>query len=247
MKKSTSYLYIFLLIIAAAACGKDSGGDNASHRITSYIEDITALGIGHVVETYTVNYDNMDRVTSVESSTRPGHKMIYQYSTGNSFTYDKYDDNKLIYHSINFINNQSLLDSTWWTNIQNKTSSSKYIYNEDKKLVKQKQYLIKDTFPQVLYNTVSYQYDLKGTLVKESDQGYYETSYAYDKVLKNTVQLEPFYFPFKEELPSHTYTTRLGITIETKHTYSLDDHNRVISERAEQNDGRITIRTYTYQ
>ena len=248
MKKTTIFSYIFLLIIAATSCKKDSGSGNASNKIKSYTEDITAIG-GHVAETFNVNYDEQGRVTIIESTTKPGHRMVYQYSAENSFTYDKFEDNKITYHSINFINSQSLLDSTWWYNNMNDTSASKYIYNADKKLTKQKQYIIKFQYLPypVLYNTVSYQYDLKGTLVKETDQGYYETSYAYDKELKNTVQLAPSYFPSNEELPSHTYTTRLGTTFETKHSYTFDGNNRVISERQERNDGRITVMSYTYE
>ncbi len=249
MKKTTILPYIFLLIIAAASCGKDSDvNSNSSHTIKSYTEDITAIG-GRVVESYNVNYDEQGRVSTIESTSKPGHRMVYKYSAENSFTYDKFEDNKLTYHSINFINSQSLLDSTYWYNNMNDTSASKYLYNEDKKLIKQRQYLIKFQYLPypVLYNTVFYQYDLKGTLVKEADQGYYETSYAYDKELKNTVQLTPSYFPSNEELPSHTYTTRLGTTLETKHTYTLDGNNRVISERQERNDGRVTVMSYTYE
>jgi len=246
MKTLTSYFYIFLLIIAATSCKKDSAGNNASNKLQSYTEDITAVG-GRVAETYTISYDGQGRITTIESTTRPGHRMVYQYSAENSFTYDKIEDNKVTYHSINFINSQSLLDSTYWYNNMQDTSASKFIYNEDKKLIKEKQYLIKFAYLPypVLYNTIAYQYDLKGTLVKESDS-YYETSYGYDKDIKNTAQIEPFYFPFKEELPSHTFTTRLGTSFETKHTYTFDDHNRVISEKQERNDGRITIKSYTY-
>jgi hypothetical protein len=247
MKTSTFSLYILLLIVAASSCKKDSAGDNASHKVKSYTEDITQIG-GRHVETFTVNYDDQGRITTVQSTNRPGHRMVYQYSAENSFTFDKIEDNKVTYHSINFVNSQSLIDSTWWYNNMNDTSASKFIYDADKKLVKQKQYLIKfEYLPYpVLYNSIIYQYDLKGTLVKESDS-YYETSYAYDKELKNTVQLEPFYFPFKEQLPSHTYSTRLGTTYETKHTYTFDDHKRVVSEKQERNDGKVIIMSYMYE
>jgi hypothetical protein len=246
MKTSTIYCCLFLLIIAATSCGKDSAGNNnASHKLKTYTEDITAVG-GHVVETYNVNYDQQDRITSVESTTRPGHRMVYQYSAENSFTYDKIEDNKVIAHNLYFVNSLSLIDSTWQYNNMRDTESVKFIYDVDKKLIKQKQYIISYLLPPVLYNTITFQYDLKGTLTKESDS-YYETSYGYDKILQNTVQLEPFYFPFKEELPSHTFTTRFGTTIQTEHTYTFDDKKRLINEKAVASDGRITIRSYTYE
>jgi hypothetical protein len=236
---------LFLLIVAASSCGKDSAGNNASHKLKTYTEDITAVG-GHVVETYTVNYDGQDRVTSVESTTKPGHRMVYQYSAENSFTYDKIEDNKVIAHNLYFVNSLSLIDSTWQYNNMRDTESVKFVYDVDKKLIKKKQYLISYLLPPLLYNTINFQYDLKGTLSKETDS-YYETSYGYDKALQNTVQLEPFYFPFNEELPSHTFTTRFGTTIQTEHTYTFDDKKRLINEKAVASDGRITIRSYTYE
>lgn len=245
MKRSTSYFYIFLLLAAAASCGKEAANNNASHKLKTYTEDITAVG-GHQVETYTINYDEQDRITSVESVTRPGHRMVYQYSAENSFTYDKYEDNKVIAHNLYFVNSLSLIDSTYQYNNMRDTESVKFIYDGDKKLIKQKQYIISYLLPPVLYNTITFQYDIKGTLTKEWDN-YYETSYGYDKALQNTVQLEPFYFPFKEELPSHTFTTRFGTTIQTEHTYTFDDKQRLINEKAVANDGRITIRSYTYE
>lgn len=245
MKRLTSYFYIFLLLAAAASCGKEAANNNASHKLKTYTEDITAVG-GHQVETYTINYDEQDRITSVESVTRPGHRMVYQYSAENSFTYDKYEDNKVIAHNLYFVNSLSLIDSTYQYNNMRDTEAVKFIYDGDKKLIKQKQYIISYLLPPVLYNTITFQYDIKGTLTKEWDN-YYETSYGYDKALQNTVQLEPFYFPFKEELPSHTFTTRFGTTIQTEHTYTFDDKKRLINEKAVANDGRITIRSYTYE
>ncbi|AEW00003.1 hypothetical protein A4D02_25055 [Niastella koreensis] len=245
MKTTIIYCYLLLLLAAVSSCGKDSANNNASHKLKTYTEDITAVG-GHVVETYNVNYDEKDRITSIESTTKPGHRLVYQYSAENSFTFDKIEDNNVISHNLYFINSLSLIDSTYGYNNMRDTESVKFVYDVDKKLIKQKQYLISYLLPPVLYNTITFQYDIKGVLTKESDS-YYETSYGYDKALQNTVQLEPFYFPFKEELPSHTFTTRFGTTVQTEHTYTFDDKNRLINEKAAGSDGRITIRSYTYE
>ncbi|MBO9203941.1 MULTISPECIES: hypothetical protein [Niastella] len=255
MKTITTYLYIILLIAAISSCKKDSAGGSASTKVVSYTEEITAVGSGRVVESYDVNYDAQDRITSVQSTTRPGHRMVYQYSSENSFTYDKIEDNKIKVHHIYFVNNLSLIDSTWHyenksdPNYTNDTLSERFFYNEDKKLVKQKQYLNSYLLPPVLYNTVNYQYDLKGTLTKELD-GEGETSYSYETDQENTVQLEPFYFPYNKQLPSHTYTMRHGTTTQVIHGYAFDDHKRVKTDTATSNDGRvtiITIRNYTYE
>jgi hypothetical protein len=247
MKIINSSLYILLLIIAIPACKKDTAGSShGNQKITSYTEDFTAPGVGHVVETFNVSYDGQGRITGIESASKKGHRMVYQYTGNDRFTYDKYEDDKVTLHNDYFINAElGLVDSTYQYNNQRDTSSVKYIYDSDKKLVKQKQYVHNYLLPPVWYNTVSYQYDLKGTLTKESDN-YYETSYGYDDDVDNTVKLEPFYFPVQQRLPSHTFTTRWGITITTVHTYTFDPNKRISSEKAASSDGRVTIRTYTY-
>jgi hypothetical protein len=247
MKIKISSLYVLLLISVISSCKKDTAGSNGNQKITSYTEDFTAPGVGHLVETFNVSYDGQGRITSIESATKKGHRMVYQYTGTNRFTYDKYEDDKVTLHNDYFINGElGLVDSTYQYNNQRDTSSVKYIYDSDKKLIKQKQYVHSYLLPPVWYNTVNYQYDLNGTLTKESDN-YYETSYGYDDDVKNTVKLEPFYFPVQPHLPSHTFTTRWGITITTVHTYTFDGNKRISSEKAASSDGRVTVTTYTYQ
>jgi hypothetical protein len=248
MKLTISSLYILLLIAVVSSCKKETTGhSNANQKITSYTEDFTAPGVGHVVETYNVSYDGQGRITSIESATKKGHRMVYLYSGNDRFTYDKYEDDKVTLHNDYFINAElGLIDSTYQYNIQRDTSSAKYLYNSDKKLIKQKQYIHNYLLPPVWYNTVAYQYDINGTLTKESDN-YYETSYGYDDEVENTVKLEPFYFPVQGRLPSHTFTTRFGTTITIVHTYTFDSNKRISSEKASSSDGRVTVTTYTYQ
>lgn len=248
MKITISALYILLLIVVVSACNKETTGrNNANQKITSYTEDFTAPGVGHVVETFNVSYDGQGRITSIGSTTKKGHRMVYQYTGNNRFTFDKYEDDKVTVHNDYFINEAlGLIDSTYQYNNQHDTSSVKYLYDSDKKPVKEKQYIHSFLMPPVWYNTVTYQYDLKGTLTKEADN-YYETSYGYDDDIENTVKLAPFYFPVQAHLPTQTFTTRWGVTITTQHTYTFDSNKRISSEKAASSDGRVTITTYTYQ
>jgi hypothetical protein len=146
-----------------------------------------------------------------------------------------------------------LIDSIWGHEYKESpykqdTSSARFYYDADKKLIKQRQFLNSFLVAPVLLTTINYQYDLNGMLVKAMDDNNYGASYAYDKILKNTVQLEPYYFNFNKDLPSHTFTSQSGgRTYEIKHTYTFDDHNRVSSETQERNDGKTTKRTYSYE
>jgi YD repeat-containing protein len=127
------------------------------------------------------------------------------------------------------------------------TISLKYFYDGDKRLIKQKEYMHSYLIGKpVPMNLVYYQYDLNGVLTKKTESNS-ETSYRYDAEYKNTVQTEPFYFPVQQHLPTHTYVTRFGTTITIEHTYTYDDQKRLISEKAATSDGKITVKTYTYQ
>jgi hypothetical protein len=248
IKTSVFSLVISLLIVLNASCKKESAGSSAPQKLKTYTEDITAVGIGHVVEIFTINYDAQDRITSVVSSTKPGHRLEYNYINNEAFTFDKIEDGKVTLHSINYINSSlSLIDSVYQYNIRKDTLSYKYIYNSDKQLVKQKEYLHSYLIAKPVWdNTVTYQYDLHGTLTKKTDS-YSEVSYRYDAEYKNTVQIEPFYFPVQEKLPTHTYTTRWGLLVTIEHTYTFDGDKRLISEKAVASDGRVTVKSYTYQ
>jgi hypothetical protein len=247
MKTTTLSLVISLIIILTASCKKESAG-SASHKLNTYTEDVTAVGIGHVVETFNISYDEQDRITSVVSATKPGHRWEYQYLKEDKFSFDKIEDNKVTLHTSCFINTSlSKIDSTYEYNNRNDTVSMKYLYDSENRIVKQKEYIHSYLIPTPVWvNTINYQYDLKGTLTKKTDS-YSEISYRYDTENENTVQIEPFFFPVQQKLPTHTYTTRWGTLTTIEHSYSFDDHKRLTSEKAVSSDGRVTVKSYTYQ
>jgi YD repeat-containing protein len=248
-RMKTIAISLVALFVVSASCKKDSdaGGDlNSAQKLRTYTKDILAIG-GRTVETYNINYDAEGRLTSLVSVSRPGYRMEYTYHNNDRFTYEEIDGDKVIIHKTYFLNSNSLVDSTYQYNHLNDTISFKYLYDEDKRLVMQKEYMYHYliSYP-VLVNTTKYLYDLKGTLTKIQET-YAETTFRYDSIHNNTVQLEPSYFPFIDKLPTHTYATRHGRTIQIEHTYLYDDRKRLIQERAAESDGRVTVRTYTYQ
>ena len=242
-----SALSLVAVLILNTSCKKDkAAGSSGRQKLKSYTEDITAVGIGHVVETFNINYDAQDRITSIVSTTKPGHRLEYNYLNNDKFTFEQIEDNKVMLHRDYFINGEiGKVDSLYQYNIRKDTLSFKYFYNKENKILKQKEYLLTYYLPPVWYNTIDYIYDAKGTLTKKQES-FADISYQYDAEYKNTTLIEPAYIPTQELLPTHTYNTRFGTTITTEHTYAYDDKGRLISERAASNDGRITIRTYTY-
>jgi YD repeat-containing protein len=247
--KTTFFSFVAgIVVVCTVSCKKDSNERNEQTRLDSYTIDYTAQGVGNQVETFHVNYDAQGRITSVVSTTKPGHRFEYQYTGNDQFTRDKIEDEKVIEHNLYFINSQvSLIDSVYSYNIQKDTTSVKNFYNDNKQLVKQKQYLHSYLVKAPVWvNTVNYQYDLNGVLNKEADN-YYESSYVYDEELENTVQTEPFYIPVQKRLPSITFTTKRGVTTTIKHAYTFDSGKRVTSETATASNGSITVKTYTYQ
>lgn len=245
-----SALSLVALLVLNTSCKKDSAaGISGRQKLKSYTEDITAQGIGHVVETFNVNYDGQDRITSIVSTTKPGHRLEYKYINNDKFTFEQIEDNKLMLHCDYFINAEvGKVDSLYQYNIKKDTTAFKYFYDKENRILKQKEYLISYLLPPVWYNTIDYVYDAKGILTKKVES-FAEASYRYDAEFKNTTLLEPGYIPSQEKLPSHTYSVRFSITTTTEHFYTYDAQGRLATEKAVESDGSrqtIKIRTYTY-
>jgi hypothetical protein len=122
-----SALSLVAVLILSTSCNKDkAAGSSGRQKLKSYTEDRTAVGIGHVVETFNVNYDSQDRITSIVSTTKPGHREEYNYINNDKFTFEKIEDNKVTLHCDYFINGEiGKVDSLYRYNIRNDTISFK--------------------------------------------------------------------------------------------------------------------------
>jgi hypothetical protein len=245
--KVSALSLVISLFVLNSACKKESAGVSGVQKLKTYTEDITAVGIGHVVEKFDVSYDGQGRVTSVISVNKPGHRYVYKYLNNDAFTFEHIEDNKVMLHCDYFINGEvGKVDSVYQYNIRKDTLAFKYFYDSDNRIVKQKEYMHSYLMPPFVYNTISYIYDIKGTLTKRTESAA-EISYRYDADFKNTARIEPDYIPAQEKLPTHTYSIRFNATTTIEHSYTFDDKKRLTSEKAVSSDGRITVKSYSYE
>ena len=246
--KASALSLVISLFVFNTACKKESaGGVSGPQKLTTYTEDITAVGIGHVVEKFNVSYDGQGRITGIVSVNKPGHRYVYQYLNNNAFTFEHIEDNKVTKHRDYFINGEvGMVDSVFQYNNQKDTISFKYFYDSDNRIVKQKEYMHSYLVPTFVYNTINYFYDIKGTLTKVTESSA-ETTYRYDAEFLNTARIEPDYIPAQEKLPTHTYSNRFNTTKTIEHSYTFDDKKRLTSEKAVASDGRVTVKSYTYE
>lgn len=246
--KVSALSLVLSLFVFNTACKKEPAGSvSGPQKLTTYTEDVTAVGIGHVVEKFNVSYDGQGRITSVISVNKPGHRYVYQYLNNNAFTYEHIEDNKVTLHRDYFINKEvGMVDSVYQYNVMKDTIAFKYFYDSDNRLVKQKEYMHSYILPPFVYNIINYVYDIKGTLTRKTESSA-ETTYRYDAELLNTARIEPGYIPAPEKLPTHTYSTRFNATKTIEHSYTFDDKKRLTSEKAVASDGRVTVKSYTYE
>jgi hypothetical protein len=247
MKKTTSLVLAALLMVAGMSCQKEESVNpppNSTNKIKTYTEDVTFQG-GHIAETFNVNYDNKDRVISLVSATTPSSRFEYKYAS-DRFEMDIYVVGNLTIHGTFYLNSSgTLVDSVMQYNDTEDTTLTKYVYNGNKQLVQQREYEYSKQTGPVLFGTTYYTYDANGLVIKEKDDDY-ETTYKYDKVIKNTVNIGAPYMPLPIQLPTQTITTDGSDTETVNYTYTFDSKNRLATEKAEISAGGTVIKTYTY-
>lgn len=237
----------FALLFSVSSCKKDNAASNNSvvDLPKTYTEDVTSPNLGHDVETYNLTFDGNNRLTSMISTTPDRLKFIYTYSSNNSFTLDLYESGQLSIHNIYWINSIGFVDSNFQYNNTQDTSTEKYIYNESKQLIQEKQYDYSSASGSVLWQSAQYVYDANGNMITETENGT-TISTEYYPDLEVSFTLGGAYFPHSKNLPK-TETINSGGDISTvTHTYTFDDKNRLTSEKAVADDGEIAIKTYGY-
>lgn len=240
--KRTRYLIIVALIaLAGTSCQKDDSNEPlpASNRIKTYTESITSSFLGNFSVTYNLSYDNQNRLISLVNASNSGDRFSFAYNTG-GFDMDIFGDDHLVIHQ-DVYTSGNLMDSTFQYNDEGDTTTEKYTYNPSKQLIQLKRYMYSNGQSE-LDEMVNYTYDSNNNLVEETSN-YSHTTYEYAADAPNTIDLFPIYTGYASKLPSKI-SSSLGVEI---HTYSLDDKNRLTSDKAVFESGDVVLKTFTYE
>jgi hypothetical protein len=254
VEKTTGILlFVLFVLLTLSSCQKEITGDlqptdsnqsTAMAKVKTYTEEYTS-GTTQRAGTYELTYDGSGRVLSINSTSTPGDKFVFNYNSDNTYSMDLYNANVLSIHQIFFLNNLPLVDSSFQYDLAMDTTTEKYLYNSSNQLVSLKFYSYSNRSGSKLLNTTSYTYDNNGNIVNETD-AISNTTYEYYPDLANNLSLGFIYLVQDKNLVKTT-TYTLGSTKQTtNHTYTFDSNHRVTSEKAISNNGEVLVKTYTY-
>lgn len=252
MKKNFLFLAVIALIILFSACQKEPGNNlppTQQLKLKTYTEDVRSASWGNSVTTYHLNYDGNDRMTSMVDASGPGNKFVFAYPSSSKYPMDLFVDNIFELHADYFLNNHSMLDSSFQYNNTDDTSTEKYVYNPARQLTKLYEYDYSRVTGSSLWNTTTYTYDGAGNLVKSEDADDYVYTYEYytDK-LYLLPQITPFAGSNQKTnlLKKLTLTESGTVQASATYTYTFDSKDRVSTVRQDYSDGDVVIKTYTY-
>lgn len=254
MKNIQSLLPIIICLIVLNSCQKETSQDQGSgpaNRVKTYTETIISASAGNSTNTFNISYDNSGRIISMISATSPGDKLLYSFPSANKFTMDMYGAGALLIHEDFYLNTNSLIDSTFQFNNEEDTTTEKYFYDNDGRLIQLKEYEFTKAAGSVLSNTITYTYDAAGDMIKASGTDTNIEIYEYYPDPKYTLPIIPGPVNSnsvkKVHLPKKLTVVSNGSLVGTaQFTYTFDDKDRVITEKAVADDGSTAIKTYTY-
>ena len=232
-----------------ASCKKNNSTEPSGNtqKLKTYIEDVWTTSY-HVTDTFSVTYDNNNRITSLAS---PEMRFVYTYSD-KSFTLDLiYGTNQVSIHENFYLNNIPYLDSTFQYNATNDSTTEKYVYN-GKLLTRKTTYTYSKNGTTVDFRN-DYTYDNNGNLIKDVEtdgQGNINTTatYTYTTTPLN-VSVNPVYYPIQSKYfpATQKQTDGTGTPIVTiTYSYRFDTSGRVSKETETADAGEVAIKTYLY-
>jgi len=248
--KNTTLIALLLAVVFLPACKKNggTGANGNSNKLKWYIED-AINGASHVTDSFSVSYDNQDRLTGLTS---PALKFVYAYPTPATFTLDLYEYGQPDIHEIAYINSAGFVDSTYQYNNTYDTTTEKYIYSGGL-LTREKTYDYSGGVPG-LFRQDDYTFDKDGSMIEDvNTDGYGNINYISDFTYTDkplSVRINPTYFPQPSKFLPATQKVTDGsgnpiITI--TYGYDFDSHGRLTKETDTGSDGEVATKTYVYQ
>jgi len=255
MKKSQNLLPALISLIIIYSCQKDTSQDQNGSingtRVKTYTESIISPSNGNSSHTFSISYDNEGRIISMVSAGPPVYKLVYSFPSSNKFTMDMSSSGDLLIHEDFYLNGNLFIDSTFQYNDTKDTSTEKYFYDVDQRLVRMKEYEYTKASGAVLSNTITYSYDAAGDMVKASGTDTNVEIYEYYTDSKYLLPMVPGPITPKSlnkvHLPKRITLRSNGAVFGTADvTYTFDGKDRVTTQKAVADDGSIAVKTYTY-
>jgi hypothetical protein len=246
LPKLTAFACALLFL---ASCKKNSGTNNNGNpnRLKWYIENYTS-GSTHLVDSFSVSYDNSDRITGLTS---PLIKLVYGYANPKTNTLDIFEYGQPSLHENAFINGNALVDSSLQYDFSGDTTTQKYVYNGSL-LTRNITYDYSSTGSSIS-SQEDYTYDNNGNMIKDvtSDgHGGVQTisTFTYTTHPVN-VTINPAYFPQASKyLPDTQKQTDGGgsLIATVTYVYVFDGSGRLTKETDTASDGEVVVKTYVY-
>jgi YD repeat-containing protein len=244
MKPLVIFLVAFSFFLFFFSCKKNDTAKTASTIVKSYTDDVhdTTNGINHTTTTYSITYDADGRLLTVISNDSI-QKNIYTYSSASKYTAE-YISGQWVVHKEFFLNNLSLIDSTYAIGnspVGSWMASEKYFYNGSGQLI------TRTRSENGSDERHTYSYDAIGNQTIDSCSKYnYVSTIEYSTFRYHLPVVEPYFFqsPYLVSRETKTYTNDTTLVM---YTYTFDSDNRLNSFKQVIPKQRITwLRTYIY-
>ncbi len=210
--------------------------------VRTYTEDITSPVLGNSKNTYTLSYDQNNRITALTQTTA-GLKVIYQYPNTSTVILNYSDSGALVTQAILWLNSRGLVDSSFQT-IDSDTSTEKYIYNSSNELTDEITYDYSVLTGGEVYDVDHYTYDNNGNPISDLN-GSGLTTYTYTSKINPNPLAEVFFFQSPNLIATATATDGTNTDTGT-YTYTYDSSNRLSTATEKTSDGTVVVKTYTY-
>jgi YD repeat-containing protein len=246
LQKLTAFACALLILASCKKHGADASGN--SNKLKWYIENYTS-GTNHLVDSFSVSYDNSDRITGLSSALL---KLVYGYANSKTNTFDIYEYGQPSLHENAFVNGNALVDSSIQYDYTGDTTTQKYVYNGT--LLTRDITYDYSHYGSSISSVDDYTYDNNANMIKDVTSDGYGTIQTISTFTYTThpvnVTINPAFFPQQSKfLPDTQKQTDGGgnLIATVSYTYTFDGAGRLTKETDVASDGEIVVKTYVYQ
>lgn len=246
MRKRIHLIALFLSAILISSCSKEKSPVKDDQRVKNYTEEISTSGGSYSI-TYNLSYDDEKRITGITPAVTNGGRIAFTYHSKDKISMDLYNAREVEIHQDIFLRN-SLLDSTVQYNNSKDTMSEKYFYNTTNQLTGKAEYE-HASGRAYLVNSIQYNYDAAGNMIKSNDRdGNVETFTYYSDLVYAMPVIAPYFNQLGKTQLIKSYQLSRGVSVlrNSVTTYTFDSKDRIETVVETTSDGTVLSKSFTY-